>query len=67
MRILLPLFVIIRIIRCYYRGAPDLYASLNNITRLMVSVFGEYRHTPKKSCPRLKSLSTATSEAAIRG
>ena len=62
-RMKLPLFVIVRIIRCFYRGASDLYVSLNSITRLIVSALKEYRRTPKKSRPRLKSLSTATSEA----
>ena len=63
MRTKLPSFVIIRIIRCFYRGASDLCASLSSITRLIVSAFKEYRRTPNKSRPRLKSLSTATSEA----
>ena len=55
---------IIRIIRCQHRGVPDLYASLNNLTRLIVSVLEEYRRTPNKSRPRLKSLSTAPPEGS---
>ena len=51
------------IIRCYYARVPDLYASLNNITRLIVSTLEEYRYTPNKSRLWLKSILNAISEA----
>ena len=51
-----------RIIYHYYRGAPDLYASLTNTTRLIASEFKGHCRTLNISSPPSKSLSTITPE-----